>query len=75
MIRVQLTERDTAANMYFWSWQENGNDKVVGAVLMYLSKAFDCIPHELLIAKLAAYNFDKGTLEFMLSYLKVENKL
>ena len=37
---------------------------------MDLSKAFDCIPHELLIAKLAAYNFDKGTLEFMLSYLK-----
>ena len=45
-------------------------NKVVGAVLMDLSKAFDCIPHELLIAKLAAYNFDKGTLEFMLSYLK-----
>jgi hypothetical protein len=37
---------------------------------MDLSKAFDCIPHELLIAKLSAYGFDKKTLKFFLSYLK-----
>ena len=49
--------------------RKSDTNKVVGAVLMDLSKAFDCIPHGLLIAKLAAYNFDKGTLEFMLSYL------
>ena len=41
-----------------------------GTVLMDLSKAFDCIPHDLLIAKLHAYglSFDKVT--FLNSYLK-----
>ena len=46
------------------------NNETVGAVLMDLSKAFDCLPHELLIAKLAAYGVGKGTLELLYSYLK-----
>ena len=52
-------------------WRKHlDNNKVVGAVLMDLSKAFDCIPHELLVAKLSAYGFEKNTLKFFLSYLK-----
>ena len=42
---------------------------VVGAVLTDLSKAFDCIPHDLLIAKLAAYGLSEKALMYILPYL------
>ena len=40
------------------------------AILMDLSKAFDTINHELLIAKLEAYGFTQSALEILLNYLK-----
>ena len=40
-----------------------------GAILMDLSKAFDTINHELLIAKLHAYGFQKDALDILMSYL------
>ena len=40
-----------------------------GAILMDLSKAFDCLDHELLLAKLDAYGFSKNALRFINSYL------
>ena len=40
-----------------------------GAILTDLSKAFDCLNHDLLLAKLAAYGFDHSALLFIKSYL------
>ena len=42
---------------------------VAGTVMMDLSKAFDCLPHDLLIAKLHAYGFSDNALQLLYSYL------
>ena len=45
-------------------------DKKGIAVLTDLSKAFDCIPHNLLLVKVSAYGFDRKSLMFISAYLK-----
>ena len=52
-------------------WRENlDKNYVVGGVLMDLSKAFDCVPHNLLLAKLPAYLVDESFLRYIYSYLQ-----
>ena len=52
-------------------WRANlDQNKIIGAVLLDLSKAFDCIPHYLLIAKSNDYGFDREALKLIYSYLK-----
>ena len=36
---------------------------------MDLSKAYDCLPHDLLIAKLGAYGLDRSSLRLLMDYL------
>ena len=50
------------------------NKIVMGMVLMDLSKAYDRLPHDLLIAKLAAYGFGSDSLHLICSYLTGRKK-
>ncbi len=45
------------------------NYKIVGTILMDLIKAFDCLPHKLLISKLNAYGFNLNACMFIATYL------
>ena len=45
------------------------NKKTFGALLTDLSKAFDCLSHDLLLAKLNAYGFNLPALRLIQSYL------
>ena len=48
--------------------QDLNNNNVVCGVFMDLAKALDCIPHDQLIAKLAAYSVDENLLMYLYSY-------
>ena len=52
------------------SWRQSFDSRRYSrAVLMDLSKAFDTINHELLIAKRHTYGFNKESVELILDYL------
>ena len=51
-------------------WKKSlDNNGFAGCILMDLSKAFDTLNHQLLIAKLYAYGFSKDACELTLNYL------
>lgn len=51
-----------------WKWALD-NDLFCGTILMDLTKAFDCMPHGLLVAKMYAYGVDTNSCKFICSYL------
>ena len=50
------------------------NKNFVDAVLMDLSKAFDCIPHNLLAVKLHIHRLSEDAITFVHSYLKLRKQ-
>ena len=56
--------------MMLKSWKEAVDKNIVfGALMRDLSKAFDCLSHELFIAKLHAYGINLSSLKFLQDYL------
>ena len=50
------------------------NDKAFGALLTDLSRAFDCLNHDLLIAKLHTYGIDIDSLNVLQDYLSTREQ-
>ena len=71
-----LTEKDTVCTNHVLirlteNWKATLDKNLfTGAVLMDLSKTFDCIPHDLLITKLHAYGLSLDMVTFPNSYFK-----
>ena len=52
------------------AWQEElDKGGFLGTILMDLSKVYDCLPHDLLVAKLETYGVGKATLNLISNYL------
>ena len=66
---MRYSTQHALSNLLF-NWQ-NCLDKsgVVGIILMDLSKAFDCLPHDLIIAELHAYDLDHDSPRLIRSHL------
>ena len=61
------------------SWQKVlDQSEFVGTILMDLYKAYDCLPHDLMVAKLEGYGLAKESLQLIndyLSYRKQRTKI
>ena len=62
------TQNSLLRTIESWKAKLNNGSKV-GVIIMDLSKAFDSLNHDLLLAKLEAYGLDNNAVSFMRSYL------
>ena len=58
------------------SWQQEPDQSgIVGTILIDFSKAYDCLPHDLMVSKQEAYGLAKETLQLIISYRKQRTKI
>ena len=72
---LMLIKRNTATSTSFCIWWNAGvtfldKGSTVGTVVMNLSKAFDKMPHALLIAKLHTYGLSEDACDPIINYLR-----
>ena len=66
--KAHLTQHALLKLLQAWQ-KELDNSKFIANILMDLSKAYDCLPHDLLIAKLGAYGLGRSSLQLLMDYL------
>ena len=66
--KSRSTQHDLFKLLQQWQ-KELDNSGLVETILMDLSKAYDCLPHDLIIAKFEAYGLSKSSLSLLLGYL------
>ena len=58
------------------AWQkEFDNSEFIGTIPTDLSKTYDCLPHDLLIAKLGAYGLDRSNIRLLMDDLNSRKQL
>ena len=59
----------TALLQIIEDWKKTlDENKYIAAILMDLSKAFDCLPHDLILLKLEAYGLSEKSINLLNSY-------
>ena len=69
--KINLIKVELSPSTKFEKWRKAvDSEECVSALFLDLSKAFDTINHDFLLAKLKAYGFSPNALKLMHSYLR-----